>query len=297
MNTFTRISTMILAITLVGCSSKPYTPNMFQQVTTPKPIDHTKSTALNYMEQGFSNVPYDIEDMDVPDEYGVQSDVFLGSAVAYSSLALNLTAGWMMLPGALTTNSMKSKVVKFIYVPADDIDITDTVKIREYIRNNYTLSAVNKYIESESKNVKYPTRIVKTLEKHKITKAGHITVQGHMCQIAIGANTELYGNKRCSFDSLAYPVRYVTPETILLKNPDVHANRYILVSMNVRVHELHLINHYDTNMVAYLLPASSDIDHPRSIRSAYPNLLSPVPRVLRMNRGNKESLLFVKPKI
>lgn len=288
MNTFTRISTMILAITLVGCSSKPYIPPMFIVAdTSPKPLDPTKSLALNLMEQGFKKIPYEIEDVDAPDEYGVQNEVFLGSTAAYGALALNLTAGWMMLPGALTPNPMKKEILRFTYIPADDIDISDTAAIKKRLYEQYTKPTIEHYISNEAQDAPFPTHIIQTTP--------YTMVQGSACLINYIGMSERYNNKKCSYNFNAYPVRYASRETMVIKDPQNLAKRYILVTSSMRTNAMHLVHNEQSNMSLYLIPAKSDIANFSNIKNIYPNMSAGVPRIVRVNNGQIENYFFLKP--
>ena len=218
------ITVSILAVTLAvsGCASNGTAED-------PSPIELNKddSLAMQVLKSGFDHVPFNIKDATLPEDayhnavgYGVSSGLGLlagglGGALGGFGLAAIVNAG---------SNPNQDWIQYIAWIPADNIDITDTVAIDAYVKENYFKPAVDAYLASDmSKNVDHPVELLDYAN-------GTFEIKGEACTpIPLTEASTQYEECQMLWTENTIPVRYASATEGLPFKPSIKADRYIVV--------------------------------------------------------------------
>jgi len=265
---------------LQGCSAR------FLSASDPEPLtpDMNDSIAMQSLKQGMQHIPWDIKDTLVDKDDPLSSGSIVYSSAIIGGVIMGLSGSWMNL-ASLAPNPKKDYMYMTAYVPADNIDISDKDAINAYIKENYIVPAINRFIANE-KNTKYPTKLV---DENKLTYSGNI------CRF-MQDDEDLAANKTCVMGDQYHPIRYAGPEFGLVFNPDITAKRYIIATAVAQsyFHPVMYSSYIDTNMIFTYAPAKGDIGISADyVQKINPNFFLPVPSV--RNLDNVHFFVKVKP--
>lgn len=271
------LSTLLL---LSGCSAR------YLSSSDPAPVspDTTDSVAMQSLKQGLQFIPWKMEDTLVAEDSTLSSGNIVYSTAIIGGVISGLSGSWLNV-ASFAPNPKRDYMYITAYVPADNIDISDKKAIEAYIRSNYIVPAINRFIANE-KDTNYPTKLV---DKNKLTYSGNI------CRF-MQDDVDLAAKKTCTMGDTYHPIRYATPESGLIFEPEVNAKRYIVATTvaNGYFHQAMYIPYIDTNMIFTYVPAKEDVGiSAEYVTNLNPDLFLPVPSV--RNLDTIDFFVKVKP--
>ena len=244
--------TTLAATLLSGCARHLLVVDGQPSDPSPRSIDKNDSFAMQLMISGFDKTPNGLKDVEI-DESAVDSDAVSYSVMTGLGLLSNgglgaLTGfGWATLLNSGT--SYDSSYMYYIaYVPADNIDISETEKIEQYVRDNYIAPAMDAYMASDaSKNIELPAQIISNVNNV-------YTLRGSQCLPKQPKTQDRYYNCGDPFEKVIAN-RYATIEKGMPFNPSIKANRYIVVRVvDTAMSSLGVAKNLQTDMMYAFIP-------------------------------------------
>lgn len=275
-----------LSITMTGCASNK------QIDPTPVKLDKTDSFAMQVLKSGFDYVPFDIDDAEVAED-AYSNKVGYGASAGLGFLArggIGALSGLGMSAIINAGGDIRKDYVHYIaWVPADNIDITDHAAINEYILLNYMKPAMDKFIASEhNKQMDHPTEFVSYAE-------GEYRVKGSSCW-PVMHGSEKFEECQMFWTQNIAPIRYADSSAGLPFEPEVKANRYIVVRLTDAFYgSVAALPYLNSNMVYAYVPAFG-------YKAEHLNRFAPADKPLVSNQvpfiagKNSEANFFIKLK-
>lgn len=233
----------LISLLLTGCSNKPID-------TTPIQLNKDESFAMQVLKSGFNTLPFNIPDAKLP-ESGYY-DTLSYKAIHTLGLLANSGVGGLSSLGLVASGGIEKDLIHYVaWVPADNIEITESDTINDYIYQHYLRPAVNAFVTSDfNLKMQHPTKLVNNNSKE-------IKVTGSACwPIAVADETD----SECEIftrENIA-AVRYASVESGLPFEPTVKANRYIVVRITGNFKSIGAIQHINSNMIYAYIPAIGD---------------------------------------
>ena len=269
------LATTLAATLLSGCATQKFED--VPRDPSPQSIDKNDSFAMQLMISGFDKIPNGLKDIEI-DQSAVDADVVDYSVMTGLGLLSNgglgaLTGfGWAALLNS-GANYDSSFIYYIAYVPADDIDISETRKIQQYVRDNYIAPAMNAYMASDaSKNTEVPVQIISNVNNV-------YTLRGSICLPKLKKSRERHYNCNDPFESIIGN-RYATIEKGVPFNPSIKANRYIVVRVvDSAMSSLGVAKNLQTDMMYAFIPKLNGY-HADLVNEVIPNTIINNPYIL-----------------
>ncbi|HHY0525241.1 TPA: hypothetical protein ACVU4L_001896 [Vibrio parahaemolyticus] len=237
-----------LTLALSGCASnKAIDP-------TPLQLNTSDSVAMQTLKSGYDYVPFDIKDAVVAKDV-YDNKVGYGASAGLGFLAgggIGALGGLGMAAIINAGGNVQADFIQIIaWVPADNIDITNKAALDDYLKTNYLKPAADTFIASDfNKQMEHPTEFVSY-------KDGSYRVKGGACWPVMHGDAK-YGECNLFPKYSVDVVRYATKESGIPFNPDVKADRYIIVRLtDGLLNTATFLPFIETNMVSAYVPAMS----------------------------------------
>ncbi|MEZ9700366.1 hypothetical protein AB4455_04860 [Vibrio sp. 10N.261.46.E12] len=236
------------SIVLFGCASKPVEID-----PTPMPFDKNDSIAMSVLKQGWRiPVPLNIKDAEVPEDSNYNRVSYTASTgLGFLSNGLTGAVGAAGLAAMINVGShpLARNLNWVFWIPADDIDINDSVAVNEYVKKNYIKPALEEYIASdENKKLSEPVKLVGYED-------GHFILSGEVCWSAREEKPEQERYHQCKLlNNKVAGNRYATPNVAIPFNltEGDDAKRYIVASAFDTSDTSHILLPYIQSKMTYV---------------------------------------------
>ncbi|MDW2323229.1 hypothetical protein R7127_23465 [Vibrio sp. 1159] len=235
-----------LTLALSGCASnKAIDP-------TPLQLNTSDSVAMQSLKSGFDYVPFDIKDAVVAQDV-YDNKIGYGTSAGLGFLAhggIGALGGLGMAAIINAGGNVQADFIQIIaWIPADNIDITNKAALDDYLKTNYLKPAADTFIASDfNKQMEHPTEFVSY-------KDGSYRVKGGACWPVMLGDAK-YGECNLFPKYSVDVVRYATEQSGIPFNPDIKADRYIIVRLtDGLLNTATFLPFIKTNMVSAYVPA------------------------------------------
>lgn len=276
------ISTVLTALILSGCSNTNGVLDGYATDPSPQKVDYNDSFAMQLMKSAFVNLPDGLKDSKIKaselntDRVGTSSMVGLGFLAGGGIGALR-GLGWSMLINA--GGEPDSKFVYYVaYVPADDINIDESKKVEQYVRDNYLAPAMDAYMDSEeSKIIDPPAEIISNVDNvYKL--------KGAQCIPTLKKTHERHLYCDDPFE-MVVANRYATIDKGMPFTPSVKADRYIVVRIvDTSLTSLAVAKNIKTDMIYAYIP-SIEPYYSEIANKIHPDMLKKFPYIMGKDKA------------
>ena len=234
---------LVVGLLLTGCFNDPID-------SAPIQLNKQESFAMQVLKSGFNTLPFKMPEANLP-ENGYY-DTLSYTAIHTLGLSANSGIGGLSRLGLVASGGTEKDLIHYIaWVPADNIAITDSKIINNYVHQHYLNPAVNAFITSDfNLKMQHPTKLVNN-------DSIEIKVSGDSCW-PITREDATYGECEMLSGENIVAVRYATEESGLPFEPTIKANRYIIVRITDNFKSIGAIQHISSNMIYAYIPSMGD---------------------------------------